>query len=330
MSLYLLQCNGAGCVPAPLSRHIGRASLSRCTPMMDKSETEVCIVKGEEQETFSVDEANNAEEVQARFALSNEPACVFKVKRGKKERVAFGSLEDEKTYHLEDDDKIRNQKVHTQNAACISTAAYKDDPTAYISASSTSHTITTVCAISSNSPQGVVLAVGRVGDRNTLYVSFRGTATWDDVIADAEIAPKSKDAIPGGKFHAGFDKRADTVPVKQILHVAVHEKCETIVTCGHSLGGAVSAITYVNLMIHQSDVKNCLGQDANVFNITFGSPFFANKTVRDVCKRERFDQRMLHYVGHQDVVPGILSLGHTIAQLKKRSESLLTSITGED
>ena len=37
-----------------------------------------------------------------------------------KERVTFGSFIDERTYRLEDDDKIPNQKVHTQNAACIS------------------------------------------------------------------------------------------------------------------------------------------------------------------------------------------------------------------
>ena len=255
------------------------------------------------------------------FGLDHEPAFVL---GNNNTRVSFGSLIPGISYKLEDTDIIPGQKVHTQNAAVISNAVYKDDPTAYLTESSPNHTIYTVCAVSKNSAQGVMLAVGTVGDTNTLYVAFRGTATWKDAVTDADIHLKEKPSIPGGKVHSGFDERASTVPLDQILHCAQEENCQTIITCGHSLGGAVSAITAIDLMIH-------LGPDPDikVFNITFGSPFFANDSVRQTCKRGQYERHMLHYVGHQDVVPGILSLGHTIQEISRRIQSTMNNATGK-
>ena len=85
------------------------------------------------------------------------------------------------------------------------------------------------------------------------------------------------------------------------------------------MGGAVSSISFIDLMLY-------LGKDTDlaVYNITFGSPFFANETVRKKCNDERFDQRMIHYVGHKDIVPGVLSLGHMVVELQRR----LNEVTG--
>ena len=151
------------------------------------------------------------------------------------------------------------------------------------------------------------------GGERTLYVAFRGTASWKDAVADLDIKLRTKDAIPGGKFHSGFDKRSRVLPMQHIEFCARQEDCETIVICGHSLGGAVSSISAIDLMLHLGTSK-----ELAVYNITFGCPFFANETVRKKCKEERFDQRMIHYVGHKDIVPGILSLGHTIAELERK------------
>ena len=52
-----------------------------------------------------------------------------------------------------------------------------------------------------------MLAVGDVGGKRTLYIAFRGTASWEDAVADIDIKLKTKEAIPGGRFHLGFDKR---------------------------------------------------------------------------------------------------------------------------
>ena len=284
---------------------------------------EVFIEKSGVKETFSLADSNDALKVKRRFNLDHEPACVFFGKKNR--RVNFGSLEAHKTYKLEDEDKFPNQRLHSQNACILSNAVYKDNPMEYLSASSTTHTIHTVCAISENSDQDVMVAVGKVERSNTnvLYVAFRGTSTWKDVVANADIQLKSKDTIPGGKVHSGFDKRASVLPMKQILHCARKENCLLIVTCGHSMGGAVSAISAIDLMLHLDQ-----DSDMTVHNITFGTPFFANKTVKQTCTEKKFEQNMLHYIGHKDVVPGILSLGHTISQLKARANAFMNKATG--
>ena len=286
--------------------------------MSSDEEEEVYLQQGkDEPEAFSLVDANRAKKVQERFCLPHEPACVF-TKANK--RIEFGKLKGGRLYKLEEEEKIPDTKSHTQNAMMLAKAVYHSDPATYLSSSSGNHTIQRVVAVSQNSAQRVMLAVGTVGEKRTLYAAFQGTASWEDAIVNMDIELKTKDAIPGGRFHSGFDERSSTLPLENILFCARNENCGTIVTCGHSLGGAVASISAINLMLH-------LGKNTNfaVFSITFGSPFFANDTVRKKCKEERFDQRMIHYVGHKDIVPGLLSLGHTIAELERR----LDDVTGK-
>ena len=105
-----------------------------------------------------------------------------------------------------------------------------------------------LCAITRKSEQGVMLAVGEVSSTRTLSVAYRGTTTWKDTIADADIELSESNIIPGGRFHSRFSRRSDTVTTEQILHCADVENCLAIVTCGHSLGGAVSSIAAIYLM----------------------------------------------------------------------------------
>lgn len=202
----------------------------------------------------------------------------------------------------------------------MSIAAYKvEDPNKYLNESSTYHSLGRVCAISSNSDQGVILATGTVGGKNTLYIAYKGTTTLEDMITDCDIELMDSPLIPGGKFHSGFYKRAETVTIDQILYCAKQEECQEIVTCGHSLGGAVACISAIRLMKHLGSKS-----EISVHNITFGAPFFANEAVRFACKTEKMDRHMLHYVGHQDIVPALLSLGHTVQIL----QSKLNEMTG--
>ena len=156
-----------------------------------------------------------------------------------------------------------------------------------------------------------MLAVGIVDQENVLYVGFKGTESKDDIMADINIKLKKKKTLPGGKFHSGFLERSDTVPIEYILECAENYECQTIVTCGHSLGGAVSSIMALNMM------RNSDGQ-VQVYNITFGAPFFGNEAARKMCRDEKFEQNIVHYVDYQDIVPGLLSLEHTASILKKQ------------
>ena len=143
-------------------------------------------------------------------------------------------------------------------------------------------------------------------------------------MADADIQLRHKDEIPGGTFHSGFEKRSRVLPWKQILHCAQLEDCQTIILCGHSLGGAVAAISAIEVMMHLRNKA-----EISTHCITFGAPLFANEDVRLHCQKVNFDQQMLHFIGYQDIVPGIFSLGHTVSEIKKRSRCALNEATGE-
>ena len=285
-------------------------------------EPDIYIEKDGTTNNFSPVEANEGKTVQRAFSLDHEPACVFSVRTGN--RVDFGKLKPGFKYKLEEEGKIPNQRRHIQNAVIMASAVYSLNQTEYLTKSSEHHTIQTVCAISEHSDQGVMLAVGLVEKQNVLYAAFRGTQSWEDAVADADIQLRHKEEIPGGTFHSGFEKRSRVLPWKQILHCAQQEDCQTIVLCGHSLGGAVAAISAIEVMMHLRD-----NAEMSTHCITFGAPLFANEDVRLHCQKGNFDQQMIHFVGYQDIVPGILSLGHTLSEIKKRARSALSEATGE-
>ena len=88
--------------------------------------------------------------------------------------------------------------------------------------------------------------------------------------------------------------------------------CSTIITCGHSLGGAVSTISALDLMRELKDSTT-----AKTYNITFGAPFFGNNDVLRMAKEGSMDKNILNYTNFKDVVPGILNLEHTTKILKE-------------
>ena len=167
----------------------------------------ICIEDGERKEDFSVEDANNPEKVKAKFGLDYEPACVFKGNTASK-RIAFGNLSSSGTYKLSGACKIPDQNQHVQNAVMMSNAIYQPDPSKYVQTTSANHTIHTIHGVSKFSQQGVMVVEGVVNNKRTLYVTSRGTTTWEDAMADANNAMKTKDTIPGGKFHSGFNTRA--------------------------------------------------------------------------------------------------------------------------
>ena len=108
------------------------------------------------------------------------------------------------------------------------------------------------------------------------------------------------------------------MPIAQILQCAEEADCDTIITCGHSLGGAVSSISAIDLLQFIGPASS-----TTVHNITFGEPFFANERVRETCKQDKLDQHLLHYVSHRDIVPGLLSLRHTANMIKDKISGTL-------
>ena len=273
--------------------------------MGDEDEDGIIIQEGQHEEEFSVRDANNAEKVQQRFMLDSKPQFVLFGKKGKE--VRFGDLKDAGTYRLPKSQiLIPHQKIHRQNAVILSQAVYDSHPLSKLNENIDAHTVKTICDITKYSDQKAMLAVGEVDGSNVLYVAYRGSKSRSDFMADFDFKLRTKKGLPGGKYHAGFAERSETIKVDYILNCAQKKNCQTIVTCGHSLGGAVSSIVALNLMI--KTVKD-------VYNITFGAPLFANETVKKSCAES--ERRMVQYLNCEDIVPGLLSLEHTISWLKK-------------
>ena len=171
---------------------------------------------------MSLKDANNAIKVKEKFGLDYEPACVFIHRRDRKTRVEFGDLKSDLHYHLEDPNKIADQTSHARNALWMSKAAYADNPADALQETIQKHTIHTIHAVSNpkHCDQGVILAVGRVNNKDTLYVAYRGTTTWSAAIADADIALQTEPGIPGGRIHSGFSKRSKRRPGFETLSIA--------------------------------------------------------------------------------------------------------------
>ena len=249
------------------------------------------------------------------FGLDNEPQ--YLLTKVSDIRVEFGELDDGSVYKLPEAKKIPHQRFHTRNAATLCHAAYKTDPVEFLKKKCHNHTIQSVVAKSQYSKQMVMVAVAKVGEfpkETVMYVVYRGTQNRDDFMTDININQKEKDFMPyNGTYHAGFEERANVLPTKYILDYAKEMHCKTIITCGHSMDGAVSSIVALDLLINEVN-----RDEMEAYNITFGAPFFGNIDVKEMCKSERLENNILHYVDYKDIVPGLLSLGHTSSMLKTK------------
>lgn len=132
-------------------------------------------------------------------------------------------------------------------------------------------------------------------DSDTLIIAFRGTSSRDDVLTDLSITRESLPLgnVPEEKWplvHSGF--------AKQFFSVNKHledpiKKSDSIIFCGHSLGGALATIgsLYYSFQYPEKDIA-C---------VTFGSP-----RVGDSDFANYFDERItksLRYVNDNDPIP---------------------------
>ena len=275
--------------------------------MGDEDDEGITIWYGNEKEIFNCKDANNVIKVRNQLGLDHEPACVFANNTSK--RVEFGKLKDGHHYKIAESKKIPNRAIHAQNAVILSEAVYEEDPLDFLNKTSRNHSVKTIYGITKYSNQKMMVAEGEVEKEGVLYVVYRGSKSNDDFMTDIDIKQMAKVKMQG-LFHAGFEERSRILSTEYILDCAQRIGCETIVICGHSLGGAVSSIAALDLMrVGREGIK--------IYNITF--PFFGIEDVRKMCKEDKFAKNILHYVDYKDIVPGLLSLGHTITILGKQS-----------
>lgn len=100
-----------------------------------------------------------------------------------------------------------------------------------------------------------------------IYVGMVGTKSLKDALVDGQVQRRSVPfpVLEKGAAHAGFLKRAMDIPIHALYRIACIVKGKQLVVCGHSLGGAISALSTWRLLSE-------MGALDSVKCITFGSP----------------------------------------------------------
>ena len=199
-------------------------------------------------------------------------------------------------------DAFRNDIL--KNSLILSEAVYEDDPLQYLNNERNSHCLKSFVK-SQHTECSFLLAES--ADDSTVYISFRGTSNLEDLVIDLEIKLKRGDKVPSfGSFHAGFLERADLFPVAKIIKSDLVTG-KNLVFCGHSMGGAVSSIVYIQVALEKIRSERNL-RFQSIRNLTFGSSLFGDNALAEFIKYQKIDVNMDHYVHRDDPVPRLLNL----------------------
>ena len=216
-----------------------------------------------------------------------------------------------------------------QNALFCSNAAYQYKPIHYLNAKKVYHSIERLIAANVKyGDQVLCIFLGsehRRQKEKTLIVAFRGTTTKKDIETDSKIGLKAHQSFVG-KVHSGFLERMEKVPVGEIIDLAISHKAHQILTCGHSLGGAVSSLVHVELITYLHRKANLVISPKNVLNITFGAPMLGNHEFAEFVSKRNYAENMFHFASAWDIVPSMLSIGHGIESVKQ--SSIVRSVIG--
>ena len=102
-------------------------------------------------------------------------------------------------------------------------------------------------------------------DENTVYVAFKETNFWKDLIKDFHIhREQTQFGSSRGKVNSGFLHCAEAFPLTTLSHFITGKK---VVICGHSHGGAVSSLVFCHLLLREKQLQK-LKISAGILNIT--------------------------------------------------------------
>ncbi|GAB2282419.1 hypothetical protein Dimus_016963 [Dionaea muscipula] len=182
---------------------------------------------------------------------------------------------------------------------------------------------------------------------DTLFASFVGTKQYKDVMADVNIfqgaifyedalenleetdvadmdtadrpqrsigSPRPVEVKPRQRrqklkpaAHRGFMARAKGVPALELYRLA-QKKRKKLVLCGHSLGGAVAALsTLAILRVIAASTPSKENDKVPVKCVTFSQPPVGNAALRDYVNKRGWQRYFKTYCIPEDLVPRILS-----------------------
>jgi hypothetical protein len=111
--------------------------------------------------------------------------------------------------------------------------------------------------------------------RRTLFVAFRGTHSFTDVIHDLDYRMlELDDEHPGVGVHSGFRNKFKSIEDELLDVTLAHEEAfDKIVVTGHSLGGAIATVASpIIAEAHPTKTIDCM---------TFGSPRVGNELFKE-------------------------------------------------
>ena len=203
-------------------------------------------------------------------------------------------------------------KTKVQHALVLSDAAYKENAQEFLKMNLSDHEFKSLVE---NKFGKCRFLIAETENDSTVYVAFRGTNDFEDLLADFSFWRQEAQRNPSsGSFHSGFLEKAELFPLKEFL-LSNFIQQKTLVFCGHSLGGAVSSIIYTELVILRHRLGNTMFSD--VSNITFGAPLFADTDFREYLTSISTNLEMYHFVVKNDPVPSLLSFGSLLKALQK-------------
>ncbi|CAF0966643.1 unnamed protein product [Adineta ricciae] len=212
-------------------------------------------------------------------------------------------------------------RIDIEIAAILSQAVYEENPiqfinTNYGSCSSISTMVGLKFACKASFPYLIGITKTNANSE-TMWVAFKGTQNWSDILTDLLVIPTLSS---NGMVHKGFWSRSSRFP-----HIRFAEECyrssqtrRRLIFTGHSLGGSVAHLSALRHLAGKSHIEK-----PQIFSITFGAPFFGNKTVAADLIHRNLNEHFLTIVNCSDCVPNILNLIETASALQATAQPSL-------
>ena len=133
------------------------------------------------------------------------------------------------------------------------------------------------------------------------------------------------------KLHRGFDLRSREI-LQQNFILRIEEELvnrpgrpKKIITCGHSLGGALSQI--IHIMLHGEHKIPLRGTTISfdkfeLLNVTFATPMVGNHALREKLNESTVSDKMYHFVNAGDIIPALLFTRQLYQKLAYSDEQL--------
>lgn len=193
-------------------------------------------------------------------------------------------------------------------ALCLSRAVYQRssaEVAAELNSSPIPHGLESVelCQRPSEEVHPYALAV--CPSRRELWVALRGTTPLvAEVLADLQAFARPTEFE--GRFHYGFDARAQAFPLATLLNLLDQYPDYALILTGHSLGGAVAHVVTLRLLLH---VHSQTALHARVQCISFGAPLVCDEAASAYVSQRATLHACFHsYQNGDDIVVHLLAL----------------------